>query len=171
MKRRGFTLVELLIVIVVIGILSAMMMLSSTEAIDSSKAMKIVSDLRNVKEAVLAHYADSSDYYQINTPNANDIAACTKRYLGDGNNSVKLVGTTSEPKTGGSGVAADTFYIYLTNNNQQWWLCYRIVDKGGNVTKKLAGRASSLSLKKEPKTNSVAFGSSGEDSNVWVQIR
>ncbi|MBR0278525.1 MAG: type II secretion system protein, partial [Synergistaceae bacterium] len=28
MKRRGFTLVELLIVIVVIGILSAMMMLS-----------------------------------------------------------------------------------------------------------------------------------------------
>ncbi|MBQ3693835.1 MAG: type II secretion system protein, partial [Synergistaceae bacterium] len=31
-KRKGFTLVELLIVIVVIGILSAMMMLSSTEA-------------------------------------------------------------------------------------------------------------------------------------------
>ena len=52
-KRKGFTLVELLIVIVVIGILSAMMMLSSTEAVSSAKAARIVADLRNVKTAYL----------------------------------------------------------------------------------------------------------------------
>ncbi|MBQ6969090.1 MAG: prepilin-type N-terminal cleavage/methylation domain-containing protein, partial [Synergistaceae bacterium] len=56
MKRKGFTLVELLIVIVVIGILSAMMMMSSTEATTSAKVTAIVSNLRNLKTAGLAFY-------------------------------------------------------------------------------------------------------------------
>ena len=42
LKRSGFTLVELLIVIVVIGVLSTMMMLSSTEAVSSAKANNIL---------------------------------------------------------------------------------------------------------------------------------
>ena len=53
-KCKAFTLVELLIVIVVIGVLSAMMMLSSTEAVSSAKATKIISDLRNLKTAMIA---------------------------------------------------------------------------------------------------------------------
>ena len=61
MKRKGFTLVELLIVIVVIGILSSMMMLSSTEAVTSARANNIVSNLRNWKTAVLEWYADNID--------------------------------------------------------------------------------------------------------------
>ncbi|MBQ9419346.1 MAG: prepilin-type N-terminal cleavage/methylation domain-containing protein [Synergistaceae bacterium] len=63
-KRQGFTLVELLIVIVVIGVLSAMMMLSSTEAVSSARASDIVSDLRNLKTAALAWYADNLDYIE-----------------------------------------------------------------------------------------------------------
>ena len=60
-KHKGFTLVELLIVIVVIGVLSAMMMLSSTEAVSSARAAAIISDLRNLKTAALAYYADNLD--------------------------------------------------------------------------------------------------------------
>ncbi|MBQ6773622.1 MAG: type II secretion system protein [Synergistaceae bacterium] len=62
-KSKGFTLVELLIVIVVIGILSAMMMLSSSEAVSSAKATAIVSDMRNIKTAALAYFADHPDDY------------------------------------------------------------------------------------------------------------
>ena len=58
-RRKGFTLVELLIVIVVIGVLSAMMMLSSTEAVSSARASNIISNLRNWKTAALAWYVDN----------------------------------------------------------------------------------------------------------------
>ncbi|MBQ6773619.1 MAG: type II secretion system protein [Synergistaceae bacterium] len=53
----------MLIVIVVIGILSAMMMLSSSEAVSSAKATAIISDLRNLKTAALAYFADNFDEY------------------------------------------------------------------------------------------------------------
>ncbi len=68
-KRKGFTLVELLIVIVVIGILSAMMMLSSTEAVSSAKANNIISNLRNLKTAVLSWYADNINRVVVNNKN------------------------------------------------------------------------------------------------------
>ena len=38
-----------------------MMMLSSTEAVSSARAADIISDLRNIKTAVLAWYADNLD--------------------------------------------------------------------------------------------------------------
>ncbi|MDY6400374.1 MAG: type II secretion system protein [Synergistales bacterium] len=60
-KRKGFTLVELLIVIVVIGVLSAMMMLSSTEAVSSAKAAKVINNLRQLKTAALSWYMDNLD--------------------------------------------------------------------------------------------------------------
>jgi prepilin-type N-terminal cleavage/methylation domain-containing protein len=106
--RKGFTLVELLIVIVVIGILSAMMMLSSTEAVSSAKAADIVSDLRNIKTAALAYYADNID--EADATNFAGLAdsAITKKVW-------KYLGTVSvDSKYTLEGTKAGTWYAKAT---------------------------------------------------------
>ena len=170
-KRHGFTLVELLIVIVVIGVLSAMMMLSSTEAVSSAKASNIISNMRNLKTAFLSWYADNLDRvvkksgkYQILEKNST---STTSKELyafinGGGNqeilaymsngSSIMLcdkqgAGVEPKPKSG--------FYILRAdngnnNNKNDWYIGYRIDDNGNNkdmtLRKKIESRATSLGL-------------------------
>ena len=66
-KRTGFTLVELLIVIIIIGILAGAMLLVAGSGTDKAEATKIISDLRGLKAAALMFYADNPN------PAAGDI--------------------------------------------------------------------------------------------------
>ncbi|MCR5346781.1 MAG: prepilin-type N-terminal cleavage/methylation domain-containing protein [Fretibacterium sp.] len=61
--RLGFTLVELLIVIGIIGILMSGLLLSGSSATSSARALNIVSDLRIMKQAVFMMYLDSMDHF------------------------------------------------------------------------------------------------------------
>lgn len=59
--RGGFTLVELLIVIMIIAILAGMMMLATGGATDSATATRIINDLRSFKSGVILAFADSGE--------------------------------------------------------------------------------------------------------------
>ena len=140
MKRKGFTLVELLIVIVVIGILSAMMMLSSTEATTSAKASNIVSNLRNLKTAALAYYTDHMDEFTAN-PALEITAEKNKeilKYLSGNKDGTNI---TDIEHYKGTRSATD---------GNSWWVVYEITGSAAEqegIKKKLTGRAKSLGLK------------------------
>ena len=57
--RKGFTLVELLIVIAIIGIIGVMGLISGSEATDAAKATRIVDDLNKISASMLMYYADN----------------------------------------------------------------------------------------------------------------
>jgi general secretion pathway protein G len=59
-RKGGFTLVELLIVIMIIAILAGMMMLATGSATDGAEATKVINDLRNLKGAALMFFVDEN---------------------------------------------------------------------------------------------------------------
>ncbi len=153
-SRKGFTLVELLIVIVVIGILSAMMMLSSTEAVTSAKASNIVSNLRNLKTAALAYYVDHLDAAEGKTT-ADEISKTFKddvlKYL-----------KASDSQT------VDSNYDIVVNASG-WFVTYTISGTDTEKTaiqNKLEGRAKSVGLCDGKTPNKDTYYSEANDKTV-----
>ena len=162
-KRKGFTLVELLIVIVVIGILSAMMMISSTEAVTSAKASNIVSNLRNLKTAALALYTDSMDNFAQSgspIPASKDVFKylTSGQEIPDGKNYDIVDASGSNREGNGKG--------------RIWFLKCTVTgttDEINRIKNKLKGRAQSVGLLNTCAANSAAYD--GSEVAVYMRVR
>jgi type II secretion system protein G len=60
--RRGFTLVELIVVIAIIAILAAVVAPNAFRAIEKAKISRTASDMKSIKTAVLSYYADTGGW-------------------------------------------------------------------------------------------------------------
>lgn len=61
-NEKGFTLIELVVVIAIIGILAAVVAPQAFKAIDKSRVAAAESDLKAIKSAVINYYTDTSEW-------------------------------------------------------------------------------------------------------------
>ena len=59
--RKGFTLLELLVVIGVMGILSSVAMIAGQQATDAARATTIAEGLEKAAAAMMMYYADNAE--------------------------------------------------------------------------------------------------------------
>ena len=164
--RKGFTLVELLIVIAILGALASMMTLSGTNATASASATKIVENLLTLKSAALMMYTDY--IYSGDAGFNNDsFKAVSRDYL----DPVALKALSADyglAMTAGSATEA-----------KKWYAVYKFKTEAetAQVKKLLKGRASSLGLLKggadttTAPTPEVDFDGGNDTATVAVRVR
>ena len=161
-KYKGFTLIEILIVLVVIGILSSMMVIASNESTTTAKASTIVSNLRNFSMAAMAYYTDNVDHLTSDS----DLTAEVKDYL---HNEGKIID-------------GEKYFVVRDTEKKIWWAKYKLDDKDNDrVREKLSGRAESANLigtigdnmptKTNDKYPQYQYNSTTKHDCVWLLIR
>jgi general secretion pathway protein G len=156
-RKGGFTLVELLIVIMIIAILAGMMLLATGSATDGAEATKVVNDLRNLKSAALLFYGDEYRWP------ANGEEASLDNY-------------SDRPVVGASPskyatITIGTIYTDINNQSRQNIGVELIPDKNGTpgVLKKLSTKAAESGLLDSEDDATAAF--TGGATTVWMNMR
>ncbi len=126
-KKSGFTIVELLIVVVVIGVLAAIVIVAYSGITSAAQEAKIASDLKNIKQAIFRLELDvgatvfgcpgnGSTYGPEGTSNA----------VNTGLVSVPTSGFINESCTWSAGAVASWDGPYMPNTLDPWDRGYRI---------------------------------------------
>lgn len=114
-KRGGFSLVEVLIVIIILAILSGLVAITLRAPGDDADAGKLANDIRALKSAYIAYYADNHAYLPLtaSADMSSPVTAQLEKYAYRSLDQViELFGSITIQS--GTGAGADNVYIGFT---------------------------------------------------------
>ena len=162
-SRKGFTLVELLIVIAVIGILSTMAVIGGSEANNIATANKIVEEFKIISAAMNMYYADNRT--TCDAADATSLAATIKTGLAP---YLKMdVSDTNSPITAGK-------YNIMVTDTKQWWLSYTLPEANSKVASILANKAATEGFKKattDSGTTTYNDAYVASETTIYMRVR
>ena len=161
---KGFTVAKFLIIVVVIGIVSAMTMLFSSESRSSKQASDIVVNLRNLKTATLAWYADHVDLSVRDGLSAHNEEIL--KYFTSKEGLIILEGENA--KTGSYSIVSTKTG---KNNSKVWYVGYIFSDSDNAIVREiLSVKAKSLGLKFGNDSADNLTDIAGENQAVWMLV-
>ena len=138
-KQQGFTIVELLIVIVIIGILAAISIVAYNGVTQKARDDQRVSDARNIANAAASYNAEYGTW-----PTARQVKGVddvTGAAAGTKFTTVKLTGTAAERIGQASGTAL-TAAPAVGDKDRKYW--YRLCTDGVQVHYWVEGKSSAV---------------------------
>ena len=146
-KHKGFTLIEILIVLAIAAILTVVMALMNYNSYYSAQANHIIHDFRSLKTAALLWRKDN-----IKTDRHDRKAILN--YL---NSKSMVTLSDNEGDKGG-------YMLHVTDDGKTWYVGYEL-SNDSRIKSRLTSKAEAIRLlgndKKSPYNN---------DSQVWVQV-
>ena len=157
--RKGFTLLELLVVIAVMGVLGSMAMISGQEAMDVANASNVVSGFESVSAAMMMYYSEVSSSADVGASDvtAETVAKGVKAYIKN-ESSV----THEDAAVGVYKITVDTTTPF------SWWLTYTLPGDNTRIGKILETQAARLGLKKTAAADGAIYDGT---ATVCMKVR
>ena len=153
--RKGFTLVELLIVITIIAMLGTLMLVSGTDAQNAAKATKITDGFRNLTAAIIMYNDEEPN--KVAEMDVDTIIAGAKKYI------------KNDEVFGSDATTAGTYYLVVQGSTL--WLTYYLPGATGAINTLLKNKAKDYGLKKAANADpKVANNDYAGEQTIYVNV-
>jgi general secretion pathway protein G len=137
MFRKGFTLIELIVVIAIIAILAAIIAPNAFKAVEKAKISGTIEDFRSIKTGAMAYYSD------VGTWPTNCTGSTGNNNCAGGTTGANFVSNTVAGITGWDGPYLEKWpatskwsgnYSFVNNNNGATWNGTNAGERSVNIT-------------------------------------
>ena len=160
--RKGFTLLELLVVIGVIGIMSSTAMIAGQQATDAARATNIADSLEKAASAMMMYYSDNADDIAVNGVVETDVVEGANAYL---KKTAQLVDSSTQDYAG-------KYIVYIDGEApaQTWWIIYTLPDNDkAGVGPIMKNKAERMGLKMSEAANAKNYD--GTQAEIFMRVR